>query len=161
MPRATPVHQVMTTEVLTFAPEDTVAAAMQAMVDRDVDGAPVVDGTGRVVGLITTGDLIVQESQLHFPTVISILGANLELPSSKKRFDEDVRRALGASVGEVMSKDPVTIGEDETLERAATLMHDHEVSRLPVVRDDRLVGLISRTDIVRAIISEPRDPGSG
>ncbi len=161
MPRATPVHRVMTTEVLSFSPEDTVAAAMQAMVDRNVDGAPVVDPAGRVVGLITTGDLIVQESQLHFPTVISILGANLELPSSKKRFDEDIRRALGASVGEVMSVEPVTIGEDETLEAAATLMHDHDVSRLPVVRDGALVGLVSRTDIVRAIISDSGPPGTG
>jgi len=159
MPRSTPVRQVMTTDVLTFSPEDSVVDAMKAMVDRDVDGAPVVDGTGRVVGLITTGDLIVQESQLHFPTVISILGANLELPSSKRRFDEDLRRALGASVADVMSDDPVTIGEDDTLETAATLMHDHDVSRLPVVRDGGLVGLIARTDIVRAIIAEPRTRG--
>lgn len=161
MPRATPVHRVMTTEVLSFSPEDTVAAAMQAMVDRNVGGAPVVDPAGRVVGLITTGDLIVQESQLHFPTVISILGANLELPSSKKRLDEDIRRALGASVGEVMTAEPVTIGEDETLEAAATLMHDHDVSRLPVVRDGALVGLVSRTDIVRAIISDSGPLGTG
>jgi CBS domain-containing protein len=145
----------MTTDVLTFSPDDSVQAAMAAMVERDVDGSPVLDSDGRVVGMLTTGDLIVQESQLHWPTVISILGANLELPSSKKRFDEDIRRALGASVGEVMSKDPQTIGEDETLERAATLMHDHDVSRLPVVRDSSLVGIISRTDIVRAIIAEP------
>ena len=159
MPRSIPVRRVMTTEVLSFSPDDTVQEAMQAMVEHDVDGAPVLDADGTVVGLITTGDLIVQESQLHFPTVISILGANLELPSSKRRFDEDLRRALGASVADVMSDDPVTIGEDDTLEAAATLMHDHDVSRLPVVRGGGLVGLIARTDIVRAIIAEPRTGG--
>jgi len=156
MPRATPVRQLMTADVVSFSPEENVQVAMAAMVEREVDGAPVLDPDGRVIGMLTTGDLIVQESQLHFPTVISLLGASLELPSSKKRFDEDIRRALGASVGEVMSNDPETIGEDDTLERAATLMHDHDVSRLPVVRDGVLVGIISRGDIVRAIIAEPR-----
>ena len=155
MPRDTPVAQYMTTEVLSFTPSDNVQEAMQAMVDRGVDGAPVVDESGVVVGMLTTGDLIVQESQLHFPTVISFLGATLERPSAKKHFDEDIRRALGATVGEVMSEDPRTIAEDETLEAAATVMHDHDVSRLPVVRGGLLVGIIARSDIVRAIVTDP------
>ncbi|MBV9952632.1 MAG: CBS domain-containing protein [Acidimicrobiia bacterium] len=155
MPRDTPVAQYMTTDVLSFSPDDNVQEAMQALVDRGIDGAPVVDGSGVVVGLLTTGDLIVQESQLHFPTVLSFLGATLERPSAKKHFDEDIRRALGATVGEVMTADPHTIGEDETLEAAATVMHDHDVSRLPVVRGGLLVGIIARSDIVRAIVTDP------
>jgi CBS domain-containing protein len=161
MPRDTPVREYMTTDVLTFSPEDNVQTAMEQMVDRGVDGSPVVDGNGVVVGMITTGDLIVQESQLHFPTVLSFLGATLELPSSKKQFDEDIRRALGASVGEVMSPDPETVTEDDTLERAATVMHEHDVSRLPVVRAGLLVGIIGRTDILRAIVAEPSSPEGG
>jgi CBS domain-containing protein len=145
----------MSTDVLSFSPDDNVQEAMQTMVDRGIDGAPVVDGTGAVVGLLTTGDLIVQESQLHFPTVLSFLGATLERPSAKKHFDEDIRRALGATVGEVMTPDPHTIKEDDTLETAATVMHDHKVSRLPVVRGGLLVGIIARSDIVRAIVTDP------
>src|SRR3954451_8452058 len=155
MPRDTPVAQYMTTDVLKFTPGDNVQEAMQALVDRGIDGAPVVDGDGVVVGMLTTGDLIVQESQLHFPTVLNFLGATLERPSAKRQFDEDIRRALGATVGEVMSGEPRTIGEDETLEAAATVMHDHDVSRLPVVRGGMLVGIIARSDIVRAIVTDP------
>jgi CBS domain-containing protein len=155
MPRDTPVAQHMTTDVLSFSPDDNVQEAMQAMVDRGIDGAPVVDGSGAVVGMLTTGDLIVQETQLHFPTVLSFLGATLERPSEKRQFDEDIRRALGATVGEVMTPAPHTIREDETLEAAATLMHHHDVSRLPVVRGGLLVGIIARSDIVRAIVKEP------
>jgi CBS domain-containing protein len=155
MPRDTPVAQYMTTDVLSFSPGDNVQEAMQALVDRGIDGAPVVDGSGAVVGMLTTGDLIVQESQVHFPTVLNFLGATLERPSAKKQFDEDIRRALGATVGEVMSEDPRTIKEDETLEAAATVMHDHDVSRLPVVRGGLLVGIIARSDIVRAIVTDP------
>jgi len=154
MPRSMPVSQVMTTDVLTFSPDDTVESAMMSMVERNVDGSPVIDQGGKVVGMITTGDLIVQESQVHVPTVISLFGAYLELPSSHRRFEEDLRKALGGRVADVMHQEPVTVDAADTLETAATLMHDHDVSRLPVVGDGRLVGIVSRTDILRAILTD-------
>lgn len=154
MPRNLPVAQVMTTDVLSFSPDDRLDAAMASLVERGVDGAPVIDADGRVVGMISTGDLIVQESQVHVPTVISLFGAYLELPSSARRFEDDLRKALGGTVGEAMTSDPVTITEEASVGEAATLMHDREVSRLPVVRDDRLVGIVARADIVRAIIND-------
>jgi CBS domain-containing protein len=155
MSRSTLVGSVMTTDVVTFSPDDNVQQAMEQLVAHNVDGAPVVDGSGRVVGMLGTGDLIVQETRLHFPTVVSLLGATLELPSSKKHFDEDMRRTLGASVGEVMTSKPIVVDADDTLESAATLMHEHDVSRLPVVADGQLVGIIGRTDILRAMIADP------
>ena len=155
MARSTPVSSVMTTEVLAFSPDDNVRGAMQRMVDRGIDGAPVLDATGALVGMLTSSDLIVQEAKIHFPTVVSILGATIERPKDKERFDHDMEKALGASVGEVMHHDAVSIGPDDTIEDAATLMHDHDVSRLPVVGDSGLVGIIGRTDILRAIIREP------
>jgi CBS domain-containing protein len=154
MSRQSPVSEVMTTEVLTFRPDDTVAEAMQVLVERGIDGAPVVDDGGRVVGMLSTGDLIVQESSLHFPTVISILGATLELPSSKRTFDDDLRKVLASTVAELMQSDPVTIGADDTVEEAATRLHKHEISRLPVVGDAGLVGIVSRVDILRAMIRD-------
>jgi CBS domain-containing protein len=154
MSRQSLVSEVMTTDVLTFGPEDNVAEAMQILVERGIDGAPVVDADGAVVGMLSTADLIVQESRLHFPTVISLLGATLELPSSKRHFDDDLRRVLGSSVREVMQADPITIGVDDTVEEAATLMHDHDVSRLPVVGDAGLAGIVARVDILRGILRD-------
>ena len=152
MPRSTPVRSVMTTDVLTFAPDESISDATKRLLDRDVDGGPVVDAAGKVVGMLTTDDLLVQETRLHYPTVVSLFGAYLELPSSHRQFEEDLRRAVGATVGEVMEDDAVvTCGPDDSLERAATLMHEHRVSRLPVVEGGRLVGIIGRTDIIRAI----------
>ena len=160
MSRQSPVSAVMTTDVLTFAPDDNVEAAMHTLVERGIDGAPVVDADGVVVGMLTTGDLIVQEAAVHFPTMISILGATLELPSAKRHLDEDLRKALGATVAEVMQAEPITIDADDTIEEAATLMHDHDVSRLPVIGASGLVGIVARVDILRAIIGE-RDAESG
>ncbi|HEV2766927.1 MAG TPA: CBS domain-containing protein [Acidimicrobiales bacterium] len=152
MPRSMLVRQVMTTDVLTFSPDEGVQDATRRLIERGVDGGPVVDGEGRLVGMLSSGDLLVQETKLHYPTVISLFGAYLELPSSHRRFEEDLRRAVGATVGDVMHDEPVSCAEDDTLERAATLMHDHEVSRLPVVGDGKVVGIVARGDILRAVM---------
>lgn len=146
------VREVMTAEVLAFTPEVPVQEAYRQLVERDVDGAPVVDAGGHVVGMLSTGDLLVQETKLHYPTVVSLFGAYLELPSSHRKFEEDLRRAVGADVGDVMSTHVESCSPDDTLERAATLMHEHDVSRLPVIEGGRLVGLIARGDILRAVM---------
>jgi CBS domain-containing protein len=166
MPRDNPVSTVMTTEVVTLAPGDNAYEAMEKMVAAGVDGAPVVDEHGAVVGILSTGDLIVQESRLHFPTVLSIFGATIELPSEKRHFEEDLRKALGSTVADVMQADPITIGADDSVEEAATLMHEHDISRLPVIGDTGLVGIVARVDILRGILSADRarsteTPGEG
>ncbi|MCU0270111.1 MAG: CBS domain-containing protein [Acidimicrobiales bacterium] len=154
MPRDLPVREVMTTGVLSFTPDQNVRDAMALLLERNVDAGPVVDADGAVVGMLSTGDLILQEAELHYPTVIAFLGATLESPKEKRRFDEELAKALGATVAEVMTRDVVSIGPDETVERAATLMHDEDASRLPVVDGDRLVGIIARGDIVRMILAD-------
>ena len=131
---------------------------MQQLVDRGIDGAPVVDSDNEVVGMISTGDLIVQETELHVPTIISLFGATLELPSAHKHFEDDLRKTLGSTVSDVMQPDPVTVAPDDTIERAATLLHDHDVSRLPVVGALGLVGIISRVDVLREIIRDDEAP---
>jgi CBS domain-containing protein len=149
------VRDVMTpaAEVLAFHPGDRIEDAARAMAARSIGGAPVVDDGGRVVGLLNDDDLIVQDARLHVPTVISVLGAYLELPSSQHRFEEELRKAVGATVGDVMSDEPVTCRPDDTIEHVATLMHERHLSRLPVVGDDRrLVGIVARGDLVRALV---------
>ncbi len=151
MPRSTLVRQVMTTDVLTFRPTDTVETAAKALSERRLGGAPVVDEEGRLVGLIEDDDLIVQEARIHFPTVVSVLGAYLELPSSASRMETELRKAVGTSVGDVMDPEPPTCSPDDSLETVATLLHERTASRLPVVEDGRLVGIVSRGDLVRDI----------
>ena len=137
--------------MLTFGPDDEVEQAMRQLLDRNIDAAPVVDDDGCVVGMLSNGDLIVQESELHFPTVMTFLGGTFEF--GHKHFEEELRRALGSKVSEVMSTEPLVCNDDDTIERAATLMHEHDVSRLPVVNGGRLVGIVSRNDVLRAILS--------
>ena len=142
----------MTASPITVRPDDTVDVAMRALVDHEIDGAPVVDDAGALVGMLSNRDLIVQESRLHFPTVLSVLGASIEI--GHKRFDDDLAAALGSQVSDVMTTDPVTCEEGDTVEDAATLMHDHDIGQVPVVRSGLLVGIVSRNDVLRAILAE-------
>src|SRR5947209_6141786 len=142
----------MTTDVLTFSPDEGVQSAYERLAERGVDGGPVVDGGGAVVGMLSTDDLLVQETKLHYPTVVSLFGAYLELPSSHRKFEQELRKAVGAKVGDVMTSAVAACSPDDTLERAATLMHEHEVSRLPVTEAGKLVGIVARGDVLRAVM---------
>jgi CBS domain-containing protein len=152
MPRAMLVREVMTTDVLTFRPDETVEEAYRRLAERSVDGGPVAYDNGEVVGMLTTDDLLVQETKLHYPTVVSLFGAYLELPSAHRKFEQELRKAVGATVGDVMTSHVDSCSPDDTLERAATLMHEHDVSRLPVIEAGTLVGIIARGDILRAVM---------
>ena len=121
----------------------------------------MVDG-GAVVGMLSTGDLIVEEARVHFPSVVNFFGVNVTLPFEHQKLDDSVAKALGATVGEVMTATPLTIAADASVEDAATVMHDKNVSRLPVVDGDgALVGIISRGDIVKAIVVGTGEPDAG
>jgi len=155
MLREVSIRSIMSTDVLTFTADENVRDAMKALLANGYDAAPVVDAAGDVVGILSTADLIVQESQLQFPAVFEILGATIKMPGANERFERDLAKALGATVGEVMADEVITCSPDATVEDAATLMHDRGVSRLPVVTDDgTLVGLVARGDIVRAIVAD-------
>ncbi|MCU1369133.1 MAG: hypothetical protein JWO77_327, partial [Ilumatobacteraceae bacterium] len=139
-------------DVLSFWPDEPVQDAYNRLVQRGVDGGPVLSDDGRLVGMLSTDDLLVQETRLHYPTVISLFGGYLELPSSHRKFEEDLRRAVAAKVADVMTDEPISCAEEDPLQRAAELMHEHHVSRLPVLRNGALVGLIARGDVLRAVM---------
>lgn len=152
MPRELPVSELMTTDVITLHAETTVEEAIALLGEHRISGAPVVDGEGRLVGLLDDSDLIVADARLHAPTVVEILGAYFPLPGERHRFDEDVRHALAGQVGELMDTRPPSVGPAATVEDVATLILDHGVSRVPVVDDGRrVVGVVTRGDLVAAM----------
>jgi CBS domain-containing protein len=150
------VADIMTTDVLSFRPEDAVDDAARRLLDRQVGGAPVVDADGRLVGLLEDDDLLVQESRLHLPTAVSILGGVLEWPPSVHHFEQELRKAVGATVGDVMDPERASCSEEDTVEDVATRLHEERRRRLPVVRDGRLVGIVARGDILRAMVEARR-----
>lgn len=152
MPRERRVAELMNPDVVVVVESASVEEAVQRLSEHDVSGAPVVDADGRLVGLLDDTDLLLSEARVHAPSVVEILGAYIPLPSAWHRFENEVRHALAATVGELMTADPPSVSPDDTAEDAATLMVERNVSRVPVVDDDRQVlGVISRHDLVVAM----------
>lgn len=152
MPRELPVTAVMSTDVISVAADTSVEDAVALLARHRISGAPVVDDSGRLIGLLDDSDLIISDARLHGPTVIEILGAYFPLPGERHRFDEDVRHALAATVGELMHSNPPSVRVTATLEDVATLIRDRGVSRVAVVDDaGRVVGLVTRGDLVAAM----------
>jgi CBS domain-containing protein len=152
MPQNTLVRDVMTAKVVTAQPEMTVEAAADLLAKRSYGALPVVDASGALVGLLSDSDLIVSEANLHVPTVISLLGGQIVLPSSLKRFEREIHQAVGATVGDVMDTKFDVVSADDTIETLATLMHKGDVTHVPVLDAERhLVGIVARGDLVRFI----------
>lgn len=144
----TMVRDVMSTNVVTLRPEHGVAEAADILAADKIGAAPVVDG-GALVGLLRDEDLILTEANVHVPTAISFLGADFVLPSALHRFESELKKAAGFTVGDVMTTEFATIAPDDSVEALATLMHDHDVTHVPVVDGDALVGIVARGDLVR------------
>lgn len=143
---------LMTTPVLTLRPEQTIEEALSALAERGISGAPVVDADGRLVGVLDDTDLILSEARLHAPTTIEILGAYFTLPGERHRFGEELKAALGRTVGDAMNEEAPAVFVDATVADVATVIVDREVSRVPVLdADRRVVGIITRGDLVKGL----------
>ncbi len=149
MPTTTPVRDVMSAKVVTLRPDQTVEEAADVLAAARIGAAPVVDSGGTLVGLLRDEDLILSEANVHVPTAITFLGADFVLPSALHRFEDDLKKAAGATVGDAMATGFPTVGPDDSLETLATVMHDREVTHVPVVDGGRLVGIVARGDLVK------------
>jgi len=143
-------RDIMTPDPVTIGPDAPVIDAARIMAERSVGSLPVIEG-GDLVGLVSEGDLIMQDVKLEFPTYIHLLDGFIMYPPAHARFEGELRKAVAATVGDVMTADPVTVQADAPIEDIATVLSERGVSRLPVLEGEVLVGIVSKHDIVRAI----------
>jgi CBS domain-containing protein len=145
------VAEVMSRDPIVVRPETPLNEAIQILTEKRISGLPVVGDTGKLVGIISESDLMWQETGVTPPAYIMILDSVIYLQNPAK-YERDLHKALGQTVGEVMSSDPVTVSPDKTLREAAKLMHDREVRRLPVIDSEgKIIGILTRGDVVRAM----------
>jgi CBS domain-containing protein len=143
-------REIMTPEPVTIGPDMAVTDAARIMVDAKIGALPVVE-SGELIGLVTEGDLIMGDVRLQFPTYIHLLDGFIMYPPATSRFEHELKKAVAAKVRDVMTAEPVTVQASATLEDVATLLVDREVSTLPVLDGDELVGIITKSDVVRSM----------
>jgi CBS domain-containing protein len=149
------VRDIMETDVPSVYPEDPIEQVVATMRRHELPGVPVINEGGRCVGIITEADLIMagEENDLHLPHYIELFGGIVFLESTKK-FEERLRKALGSMASDVMTEDPITIHPDATVSEAAREIARHKHNRLPVVEHGRLVGVVTRIDVLDALTAE-------
>ncbi|WP_041764794.1 CBS domain-containing protein [[Leptolyngbya] sp. PCC 7376] len=146
------VAEIMTADPVVVKKDTPLAEAIQLLVDRKVSGLPVVDQEMKLVGIISEGDLTWQETGVDTPPYIMLLDSVIYLQNPAKH-DKEIHKALGQTVGEVMSDKVVTIAPNKMVREAAHLMHEKKVGRLPVLASDsnKVLGIITQGDIIRAM----------
>jgi CBS domain-containing protein len=146
------VRDIMSSPVITVAPETSIQDVARTMRDHHISSVPVVSADGQMVGIITEVDLISRHAPAKEPQYFSLLWAVIPLRiDDYVRYKEQVRQILATNAEQLMTRKIATIHPDDTVERAAALMVDPGHSSLPVVEDNRLVGIVTRTDLVEMI----------
>ena len=145
---------IMTRSVITVTKETTVKELATILTSHNISGAVVVDSENKVIGVVTGSDLIFQNKKLHIPSVVAILDSYFFLESPEK-MGLEMQKMAGATVGDIFSKDTITVQEDSTVAEIATIMSEKHIHTLPVLKDDTLVGVIGKKDIIKIIATEP------
>lgn len=144
---------IMTTDVITVDPETSVKDAANIMSEHGISGLPVVKNN-KLVGIVTENDLIIKDKKLHFPEYINVLGGIIYLESYKK-FEEEFKKFTAVKVKELMTTDVITASPDDSIEDLATIMHQKNINRIPVVDNaGQMIGIVTRNNIVKHIASE-------
>jgi CBS domain-containing protein len=145
----TTVADVMTPDPIVVSPETPLNEAIKLLAEHRISGLPVTNDQGKLIGVISETDLMWQETGVTPPAYIMLLDSVIYL-ENPARYERELHKALGQTVKEVMTKDPVTVHPDKPLRDAAHLMHERSVHRLPVLdAQGHIVGILTRGDIVR------------
>ena len=151
------VADVMSRDPIVVGPQTPIKEAIKILAEQRISGLPVVDESGLLVGVISETDLLWQETGVEPPVYIMFLDSVIYL-ENPARHDQELHKALGQTVGEVMSTDAVTVKPDQPLRKAAKLMQEKSIRRLAVTDDaGKVIGILTPGDIVRAMAVELND----
>lgn len=153
------VRDIMTTDVLTVSPETEITQATDLLLSAHINGLPVVDNAGNLVGIICQSDIIAQQKKLPIPSFFTFLDGLITL-TSMKSMEKEVRKIAATTVAHAMTPHPVTVNPDSHIETVAALMVDKNLHTLPVVAEGRLVGIVGKEDILRTLVP-PHQPPPG
>ncbi|HSO18673.1 MAG TPA: CBS domain-containing protein [Desulfosarcina sp.] len=149
------VREIMSHNPITVAGGMEIIEAVRLLLDNRINGVPVVDEKGKLVGILCQSDIIAQQKKLPVPSLFSFLDGYISL-SSMKNLDKEVRKIAATAVSDAMTPNPVTVAPDSSIETVAALMVDHNFHTLPVVENGMLVGVVGKEDILRTLLPPNR-----
>jgi CBS domain-containing protein len=146
------VRDVMETDVPAIYPSDSVEHVLEVLRDHELPGVPVINEGDRCVGIITEEDLILsgENEDLHLPHYFQLFGGFVFVERFS-HFEERLRKAVAATAGDLMTPDPITIEPDAPVSDAARVIAQRKHNRLPVIEHGRLIGVVTRLDVLEAL----------
>ncbi|MDM8516525.1 CBS domain-containing protein [Desulfobacterales bacterium HSG16] len=142
---------VMTKDVISVSEETEISESARLMLENRINGLPVLDGNGVIVGIICQSDLIAQQKQLTIPSFFSFLDGYFPL-TSMMQLEKEVKKVAATTVGQAMSPNPVIVGPDTPIMDVATLMVDKNFHTIPVMDNGKLVGILGKEDILKTLV---------
>lgn len=146
-------HQIMTRNTITVLPETPILEAAHKMLEHHVSGLPVLDASGKLVGIVSESDFL-RRSEIGTQQKRSRW---LQYFLSPAHSADDFVHERGRKVKDVMTRDPVVVVEDTSLDELVRLMEKNGIKRLPVLRNEMLVGIITRANLLRAVASMAKE----
>ena len=146
------VRDIMDADPVTVTPADDVETVVRLLRRHELPGLPVINEGGRCIGIVTEADLVIADEQgdLHLPHYIELFGGVVFL-EPLSRFETRLKKAVAASVKDLMTEDPVTIEAGASVQEAGRLIVRRGHNRLPVIEHGRLVGVVTRVDVLEAL----------
>ncbi|MCK5419761.1 MAG: CBS domain-containing protein [Desulfobacterales bacterium] len=149
------VKDIMTREIITVSPETEIVNAAKILLEKRINGLPVIDAFGRLVGVLCQSDLVAQQMSIPIPSVFTLLDGYIPL-TIIKRIDKEVEKIAALTVKQAMTPNPVTVGPETDIEDVAKLMVDKKYHTLPVMEGDKVVGIVGKKDVLKTLLSEPQ-----
>ena len=149
------VKDIMTKEVIAVSPDTEIVSAAKILLENRINGMPVIDAFGRLVGIICQSDLVAQQKGIPIPSLFTLLESYIPL-TSIKRIDKEMEKIAALTVKEAMTLEPVTVGPETDIEEVAKLMVDKKYHTLPVVDGGKVVGIVGKEDVLKTLLSGPQ-----
>ena len=147
------VKDIMTRDVKTVSPETEITQAAKLLLSERINGVPVINKAGELVGILCQSDLIAQQKSIPIPSLFTLLDGYIPL-TLLTRLDKEVEKIAAITVKNAMTPDPITVDSDTDIEKVAFLMVEKNYHTLPVVDSGRLVGIVGKEDVLRILLSE-------
>ncbi len=147
------VKDIMTRDLVTVSPEMEITHAAKLLLEKRISGVPVVDGEGKMVGILCQSDLITQQKRFPIPSVFTLLDGIISL-TSMKHIEKEAQKISATTVAHAMTPNPFTVTLEMSIEEVATIMVDKKFHTLPVVDKEKLVGIVGKEDILKTLMSE-------
>lgn len=149
------VADIMDRDPVSVTPDTGVEEVVRVLQEHELPGVPVVNEGGRCVGIVTEADLVIpdEEGDLHIPHYIELMGGVVFL-EPLRRFEQRLRKAIAGRASDMMTADPVTVDASASVREAARIIAEQGHNRLPVVEHGRLVGVVTRVDVLQALARE-------